>query len=103
MPLTLPFAPIMPVSHDGFISGLRAYSPSALRALARYADPAITVELRGGGVMTPQIVVASRLRSRGKHGASAVFPARPPAVPSTADRDRSTHRSERAPQRSERA
>jgi ubiquinone/menaquinone biosynthesis C-methylase UbiE len=59
--LTLPFAPILPVPHDGFISGLRAYSASALRALARYADPAITVELRGGRTFRPQIVVASRL------------------------------------------
>ena len=90
MLLTLPFAPIMPVQHDGFISGLRAYSPSALRALARYADPAITVELRGGRALTPQIVVASRLRGRGKHVASAVFPARPPAIPSTAECDHST-------------
>src|SRR6201997_2207978 len=46
--LALPFTPIRPPLHDGVISGLRAYSPSALRALARYADPAITVELRGG-------------------------------------------------------
>ena len=72
MLLTLPFAPILPVQHDGIISGLRAYSPSALRALARYADPAITVELRGGSALTPQIVVASRLRSLGNHVASAV-------------------------------
>jgi hypothetical protein len=28
---------------------LRAYSPSALRALAIYADPAITLEFRRGG------------------------------------------------------
>jgi ubiquinone/menaquinone biosynthesis C-methylase UbiE len=59
----LPFTPIMPVLHDGFISGLRAYSPSALRALARYADPAITLELRGGALGF-QIVMATRLRSR---------------------------------------
>lgn len=58
--LTLPFAPILPVPHDGFISGLRAYSQSALRTLARYADPAIKVELRGGKTFRPQIVVASR-------------------------------------------
>jgi hypothetical protein len=64
--LTLPFAPFLPVPHDGFISALRAYSPSALRALARYADPAIDVELRGGKTFRPQIVVASRLPSRKK-------------------------------------
>ncbi|OBF65339.1 methyltransferase type 11 [Mycobacterium sp. 852002-51971_SCH5477799-a] len=64
--LTLPFAPFLPVPHDGFISALRAYSPSALRALARYADPAIKVELRGGKTFRPQIVVASRLPSRKK-------------------------------------
>jgi hypothetical protein len=43
---SLPFAMVLPTSHDGLISTLRVYSPSALRALARYADPAITLELR---------------------------------------------------------
>jgi ubiquinone/menaquinone biosynthesis C-methylase UbiE len=61
--LRLPFTLVRPVQHDGFISSLRAYSPSALRALARHADPAITVELRGGA-FRPQIALASRLRSR---------------------------------------
>jgi SAM-dependent methyltransferase len=60
--LRLPFIPVRPAAHDGFISSLRAYSPSALRALARHADPAITVDMRGGAFQ-PQIVVASRLRS----------------------------------------
>ncbi len=55
----LPLAPVVPFVHDGVISSLRAYSPSALRALAAYADPAIDVELRGG-LISPQIVVASR-------------------------------------------
>lgn len=64
----LPLAATIPIYHDGFISSLRAYSPSALRALARHADPAIQVQLRGGGLNLPlrprpQIVVASRLRS----------------------------------------
>lgn len=64
----LPLAAAVPLCHDGFISSLRAYSPSALRALARHADPAIRVQLRGGGFdlplrPRPQIVVASRLRS----------------------------------------
>lgn len=57
--LRLPLTPVRPSAHDGFISSLRAYSPSALRALARHADPAITVELRRGP-FKPQIVLASR-------------------------------------------
>jgi SAM-dependent methyltransferase len=44
--LTLPFTARIPVIHDGVISNLRAYSRSALRALAQHADPAITVEFR---------------------------------------------------------
>ncbi|MET0454972.1 MAG: class I SAM-dependent methyltransferase [Mycobacterium sp.] len=55
----LPFAPFVPFVHDGVISSLRCYSPSALRALAAHADPAISVELRGG-LASPQVVVASR-------------------------------------------
>ena len=59
----LPFAAI-PMMHDGVISSLRAYSPSALRALAEYADPAIDVRLRGGTIFNrslrplPQVAVA---------------------------------------------
>jgi ubiquinone/menaquinone biosynthesis C-methylase UbiE len=62
----LPLTKLVPVVHDGFISLLRAYSPSALSALARYADPAITLELRRGPFSPmgrPQIVVARRLHS----------------------------------------
>jgi len=55
----LPLAPLVPFVHDGVISSLRCYSPSALRALATHADPEIHVELRGG-LMSPQVVVASR-------------------------------------------
>jgi ubiquinone/menaquinone biosynthesis C-methylase UbiE len=55
----LPLAPILPFVHDWLISSLRCYSPSALRALARHADPAIEVELRSG-FNTPQIVIATR-------------------------------------------
>ncbi|MET0701629.1 MAG: methyltransferase domain-containing protein [Mycobacterium sp.] len=55
----LPLAPVLPFVHDGVISSLRSYSPSALRTLAEYADPAITVELRSG-LTSPQIVVARR-------------------------------------------
>jgi SAM-dependent methyltransferase len=55
----LPLAPVVPFVHDGVISSLRTYSPSALRALAAHADPAIEVQMRGG-LMGPQVVVASR-------------------------------------------
>jgi SAM-dependent methyltransferase len=55
----LPFAPWIPFAHDGVISSLRTYSPSALRALAAHADPSIDIELRGG-LRSPQIAVASR-------------------------------------------
>jgi SAM-dependent methyltransferase len=55
----LPFAPWIPFVHDGVISSLRTYSPSALRALAKHADPSIDIELRGGPV-SPQVAVASR-------------------------------------------
>jgi SAM-dependent methyltransferase len=54
----VPFLAI-PLVHDGFISSLRAYSPSALRALAAHAGPGIDVALRGGGPLTPQVFVAS--------------------------------------------
>jgi hypothetical protein len=55
----LPLAPWLPFVHDGVISSLRCYSPSALRSLAYYGDPAIDVELRGG-LLSPQVVVATR-------------------------------------------
>ena len=42
----LPLVKVVPLQHDGVISSLRAYSTSALRAIAEYADPAITVEFR---------------------------------------------------------
>ena len=61
---TLPFSKLSPFAHDGFISSLRAYSPSALRAIAYYADPAITVEFR----TRPRgqtVAVASRARQTG--------------------------------------
>lgn len=53
----LPLAPVVPFLHDGVISSLRAYSPSALRALAAHASPDIEIELRGG-LMSPQVAVA---------------------------------------------
>ncbi|MCV7060225.1 class I SAM-dependent methyltransferase [Mycolicibacterium vaccae] len=55
----LPWAPLVPFVHDGVISSLRAYSPSALRALAACADPPVDIELRGG-LLGPQVAVASR-------------------------------------------
>ena len=54
----LPFA-VVPFVHDGFISSLRAYSPSALRALAAHAGPRINVELRNPR-WGPQVLVATR-------------------------------------------
>ncbi|MGN6334539.1 MAG: hypothetical protein ACTHMN_00600, partial [Mycobacterium sp.] len=44
--LTLPFTGVNPALHDAVVSSLRAYSPSALRAIAQYVDPAVTVEFR---------------------------------------------------------
>jgi SAM-dependent methyltransferase len=55
----LPLAPVIPFVHDGVISSLRTYSPSAFRALAAHADPAIELDLRGGP-LSPQVVVARR-------------------------------------------
>ena len=60
--LLLPLVGVAPLMHDGFISSLRAYSPSALRALAAHAGQDISVDFptaRG-----PQVVVASRTTAR---------------------------------------
>jgi len=62
---TLPLTGLIPPLHDGVISSLRAYSPSALRALAQYADPAITVEFRNRPWGTTA-VVAGRARQTGR-------------------------------------
>ena len=61
---TLPLTGLIPSLHDGVISSLRAYSPSALRALARYADPAIDVEFRTRPFGTTAMV-AGRARQTG--------------------------------------
>lgn len=61
--MVLPFTRILPVAHDGFISSLRAYSPSALRALAKYADPTIAIEFRTQP-FGPTVAVASRTTHR---------------------------------------
>jgi SAM-dependent methyltransferase len=42
--LVLPSSSLRPLLHDGYISALRAYSPSALQALGRAADPAMRIE-----------------------------------------------------------
>ncbi|MDO3399758.1 class I SAM-dependent methyltransferase [Mycolicibacterium neoaurum] len=53
----LPLAPFIPFVHDGVISSLRSYSPSALRALADHAG--VDIELRNS-LFGPQIAVATR-------------------------------------------
>ncbi|UXA06953.1 methyltransferase domain-containing protein [Mycobacterium sp. SMC-2] len=58
---TWPFTRLSPLAHDGFISQLRAYSPSAMRALAHSADPAITVKFPNQR-LGPTVAVASRGR-----------------------------------------
>jgi hypothetical protein len=54
----VPFA-VIPFVHDGVISSLRSYSPSAVRALAAYVDTSIAVEVRGAGC-GPQVFIARR-------------------------------------------
>lgn len=51
----LPLAVVLPVVHDGLVSSLHSYSPSALRALAAQADASVELS---GGLFSPQIVVA---------------------------------------------
>lgn len=55
----VPFA-WLPFAHDGLISSLRAYSPSAFHSLAEHAGPGITVEF--GRLGRNQLVVARRSR-----------------------------------------
>lgn len=52
-------APFWPLAHDGFISSLRSYSPSAFRELARHAGVEVDVRPAGFG---PQVVMATRTR-----------------------------------------
>lgn len=52
-----PLAPIWPFAHDGLISSLRTYSPSAFRELARHAGVEVDIRPAGFG---PQVVVATR-------------------------------------------
>jgi SAM-dependent methyltransferase len=44
--MLMPWSSIQPGLHDGFISALRAYSPPAMEALGRAADPAMNIEMR---------------------------------------------------------
>lgn len=60
--VVLPLIKVSPLQHDGFISSLRAYSPAALRALGRHADPSINVEFRTRRGLGPTVAVASRGR-----------------------------------------
>ena len=55
--LILPLAPFVPVVHDGVISSLRAYAPSALRTLAEHAGVDVALS---GGFTGPQVLVATR-------------------------------------------
>lgn len=52
-----PLAPFWPFAHDGLISSLRTYSPSAFRELAKHAGVEVDVRPAGFG---PQVVVATR-------------------------------------------
>lgn len=54
-----PLVPVWPFAHDGLISSLRTYSPSAFRELARHAGVDVDVRRAGFG---PQVVVARRRR-----------------------------------------
>lgn len=58
--VVLPLTWVSPLQHDGFISSLRAYSPSALRAIARHADPSISVEFRTRRGFSPTVAVLGR-------------------------------------------
>jgi hypothetical protein len=52
-----PLAPVWPFAHDGLISSLRTYSPSAYRELAAHAGVEVDVRTAGLG---PQVVVVRR-------------------------------------------
>lgn len=54
----VPLAPFWPFAHDGLISSLRTYSPSAFRELATHAG--VEVDVRPAG-LRPQVVLARRI------------------------------------------
>jgi ubiquinone/menaquinone biosynthesis C-methylase UbiE len=53
-----PLAPVWPFAHDGLISSLRSYSPSAFRELAAHAGVDADVRPAGFG---PQVVMVRRI------------------------------------------
>lgn len=53
-----PWAPVWPLAHDGLISSLRSYSPSAFRELAAHAGVEVDVRPARFG---PQVVLARRV------------------------------------------
>ncbi len=53
----LPLAPVWPFAHDGLVSSLRTYSPSAFRAMAAHVGVEVDVKPAGFG---PQVVIARR-------------------------------------------
>ena len=52
-----PLSPVWPFAHDGLVSSLRTYSPSAFRELGHHAGVEVDARPAGFG---PQIVVARR-------------------------------------------
>lgn len=55
-----PLALVWPFAHDGLISSLRAYSPSALRAFAEQADPPVSAYV-STNPFDRQVMVARRV------------------------------------------
>jgi hypothetical protein len=56
----LPLTVVHPFAHEARLVSLRAYSSSAMRALARYADPSIQLRIHKQQLWGRQIVVANR-------------------------------------------
>lgn len=63
-----PLAPVWPFAHDGLISSLRTYSPSAFRELARHAGVEVDIRPAGFGL---QLVLAHRAGRPGRTSAEA--------------------------------
>ena len=91
----------LPFAHDGLISSLRAYSPSAFQALAAHADPAINLDFSRLGVTRSSWRRGCREGGRdaggtgprrlGRHRPGRVLPParlRPEAVPGAISRTR---------------
>ncbi|BBY62533.1 hypothetical protein MHEL_07760 [Mycolicibacterium helvum] len=79
-PTALAFMPrtsVWPVMHDGFISGLRAYSRSAFVALGQAADPDMQIEFRQPpqgtrATLRPLTIVYSRPAGRNTAAAQSI-------------------------------